>query len=153
MTVSEESNPYSAPSSPIESTQSSIRSPEPKVAARSIFLSWETWLRPAYNLILAGVAGLVISSFTTACSAAADHRPPQPKISQGIWAGHDVARSSQQAVHILQFGGDVDLLHASRQAVAAADAGRAVPRQGGVFLPRTVKVVIIPGIPLVAEDV
>src|SRR6202042_2017064 len=51
------------------------------------------------------------------------------------------------------FGGDVDLLRAGRQAVAAADAGRAVPRQGGVFSPRPVEVVIIPGIPLVPEDV
>lgn len=62
--MSEEPNPYAAPSSPIESTQSSIESTEPKVTARSIFLSWEKWLRPAYNLILAGVACLVILSFT-----------------------------------------------------------------------------------------
>ena len=34
------------------------------MTARSIFLSWEKWLRPAYNLILAGVACLVILSFT-----------------------------------------------------------------------------------------
>jgi hypothetical protein len=62
--MSKETNPYAAPSSPIESTQSSIESTEPKVTARSIFLSWEKWLRPAYNLILAGVACLVILSFT-----------------------------------------------------------------------------------------
>jgi hypothetical protein len=62
--MSEERNPYAAPSSPIESTQSSIESREPKVTARSVFLYWEKWLRPAYNLILAGVACLVILSFT-----------------------------------------------------------------------------------------
>ena len=37
-------------------------------------------------------------------------------------SGRDDDRSSQQPVHILQFGGDVDLLGAGRQAVAAADA-------------------------------
>ncbi len=62
--MSEEPNPYAAPSSPIGSTQSSMESTEPNVTARSIFLSWEKWLRPAYNLILAGVACLVILSFT-----------------------------------------------------------------------------------------
>jgi len=36
----------------------------PKVDARDIFLTWEKWLRPAYNLVLAGVAALVIMSFT-----------------------------------------------------------------------------------------
>lgn len=37
----------------------------PKYTARGIFLTWEKWLRPAYNLILAGIAGLVILSFTS----------------------------------------------------------------------------------------
>jgi hypothetical protein len=55
--MSGEPNPFAAPSSPIESS-------EPKVTARSIFLNWENWLRPAYNLILAAVACLVILSFT-----------------------------------------------------------------------------------------
>ena len=62
--MSEEPNPYAAPSSPIGSTQSSMESTEPNVTARSIFLSWEKWLRPAYNLILAGVACLIILNFT-----------------------------------------------------------------------------------------
>jgi hypothetical protein len=61
--MTEEPNPYAASSSPIESTQSSIESTGPKVTARSTFLRWEKWLRPAYNLILAGVACLVILSF------------------------------------------------------------------------------------------
>ena len=64
-----------------------------------------------------------------------------------------VGLSSQQPMHILQFGGDVDLLHADGQAVAASDAGRSVPRQGGVFLLRPVEVEIIPGVPLVPENV
>src|SRR5687767_6462482 len=72
---------------------------------------------------------------------------------KGNRTGHDVGLSSQQTAYILQFGGDVDLLRAGRQAVAAADAGRAVFRQGGVFPLRAVEVVIIPGVPLVPEDV
>src|SRR4051794_37088532 len=60
---------------------------------------------------------------------------------------------SQQSMHIPQFGGDVDLLDAGRQAVATADAGRTVPRQGSVFAPRPVEIEIIPAIPLVPEDV
>jgi hypothetical protein len=62
--MSGEPNPYAAPSSAIESTRSSIEPAEPKVTARSIFLNWEKWLRPAYNLIVAGVACSVILSFT-----------------------------------------------------------------------------------------
>jgi hypothetical protein len=59
-----EPNPFAAPSSAFESTKSSIESTEPNVTARSIFLRWEKWLRPAYNLILAGVASLVILILT-----------------------------------------------------------------------------------------
>ena len=36
----------------------------PKVTARNVFLTWEKWLRPAYNLVLAAIAGMVILSFT-----------------------------------------------------------------------------------------
>src|SRR4051812_10007311 len=61
------------------------------------------------------------------------------------WGG--VGPSSQQPVYLPQFGGDVDLLYAGREAVAASDAGRAVLRRGGVIPPRPVKVVIIPGVP------
>jgi hypothetical protein len=43
---------------------SEIEPREPKVAARGIFLNWEKRLRPAYNVVLAGVACLVILSFT-----------------------------------------------------------------------------------------
>src|SRR5436309_9319257 len=64
-----------------------------------------------------------------------------------------VGLSSQQPMYILQFGGDVDLLRAGRQAVAAADAGRAVPRQGGVFAPSPLEVEIISGVPFVTENV
>jgi hypothetical protein len=35
----------------------------PQVAARDIFLVWETRLRPAYNLVLAGVAVSVVMLF------------------------------------------------------------------------------------------
>jgi hypothetical protein len=58
----DEPNPYVPPSS-VESRQSAIESTEPKVTARSIFSRWEKWLRPAYNLILAGVACLVVLNF------------------------------------------------------------------------------------------
>jgi hypothetical protein len=61
--------------------------------------------------------------FTMNCR---DYRPRNQR--KGIWAGHDVSLSSQQTVHFLQFGGDVDLLRAGHQAVATADARRAVPR-------------------------
>ena len=51
---------------------------------------------------------------TSIASPAADC-PRNPR--KGIWAGHDVGLSSKQPVHIPQFGGDVDLLRAGRQAV------------------------------------
>jgi hypothetical protein len=35
----------------------------PKVVARDVFLSWERWLRPAYNVVLAGITVLVVLSF------------------------------------------------------------------------------------------
>lgn len=62
--MSEERNPYAAPSSSIEATRSPIDSKKPNVTARSIFLNWEKWLRPAYNVILTGVTCLVILRLT-----------------------------------------------------------------------------------------
>ena len=78
-----------------------------------------------------------------------------PTLRTGIGADDDIdrSRSPQQPVNVRQFGGDVDLLRAGRQAIAAADAGRAVARQGGVLLPRPVEIEVIPRVPLVPEDV
>src|ERR1035438_1954737 len=98
-----------------------------------------------------GMATRQLDLASTSIASPAADCPRNPR--KRIRAGRDLSLSSQEPVHILQFGGDVDLLHAGRQAVAAADAGRAVLRQGGVFLPRPVELVIIPGIPLVPEDV
>ncbi|WP_165248287.1 hypothetical protein [Paludisphaera soli] len=36
----------------------------PPSTARDVFLTWEKWLRPAFNVILAGVAGLVLLNFS-----------------------------------------------------------------------------------------
>src|SRR5262249_5203621 len=67
--------------------------------------------------------------------------------------GPDPYSSSEQAMHVFQLGGDVDFLYAGRQAIAAGDAGGAVPGQGRVFAPRSTQIMIITGVTLVAEDV
>jgi hypothetical protein len=54
--MNDERNPYAAPSSSLESAQ-------PGAQAQTIFLTWEKWLRPSYNVVLVGVSCWVIAGF------------------------------------------------------------------------------------------
>lgn len=63
--MSEDPNPFAAPSAPLGAGQGAANVTELPVTARDIFLRWEKWLRPAYNLILAGAACLVILHFAS----------------------------------------------------------------------------------------